>query len=189
MCDVGRRSQKRTKSRWKKKRENLNHFFSCALLLRSFQQQCVEVIIITRIRNFLTKILSANSLCEVQSHTCENDDCSDVVLAGDTIQTHADDNVGGGGFLGEVFPKVRSSMRYVLELTYVSYILWLDDDTIPNLSKFLSIVSNYDRDAKKADARGLYMGVAIKNMQDNPSWNPEYAKLTSLHNYTVYMQG
>lgn len=114
------------------------------------------------------------------------------ILAGDTIKTHPDDKLpgsGGNGFLSGFFPKVRTSLRYALELTRVSYILWLDDDTIPNLSRFLSIVLDYDRATPKADARGLYMGVAIENMVDNPVWNPEYAKLTSLHNYPVYMHG
>lgn len=114
------------------------------------------------------------------------------ILAGDTLRTHPDDKVQsttGDRLLLGFFPKVRTSLRYMLEQTHVSYVLWLDDDTIPNLSRFLSIVFDYDRGTKKADARGLYMGVPIMNMADNPVWNPEYAKLTSLHNYPVYMHG
>jgi hypothetical protein len=83
------------------------------------------------------------------------------ILAGDTIRTHPEDTLQSSA-------KVRTSLRYVLELAHVSYVLWLDDDTIPNLSRFLSIVLDYDRDTTKADARRLYMGVPIKNMADNP---------------------
>lgn len=90
------------------------------------------------------------------------------IVAGDTIRTHPEDTL-------QPSAKVRTSLRYVLELAHVSYVLWLDDDTIPNLSRFLSIVLDYDRGSTKADARGLYMGVAIKNMADTP--------------YPVYMHG
>lgn len=115
----------------------------------------------------------------------------DDINAKDTIVTHADDFIHDSkkqGYMEKIFPKMRTAFRYSVRRRY-SYILWLDDDTVPNIVEFLAIAVNYHLNNPLNVSRGVYMGVHIKNMADNPGWNPDYARYTSLHSYPIYAHG